>query len=217
MPGTKFKKNGKKKYRRFKVTRLVSRITPEKKCIVNPLDATFSSVANAWIELDVAGGITQGTNFGQRDGRRIMLRSIEIKGVIIQGSAESAVDDAWNCLRMVLGVYTGQTATPLTTAAATINTPITRELYTRNFLKKKLIDKYFALPVMSTEKGQGDGYAPGLRSYKYFKKLNMLVDYGDDTATYPSIRLILSMVSDSIAVVNPGWTYGYILTKFSDV
>jgi hypothetical protein len=52
----------------------------------------FNSVHNAWAELNLTR-ITQGTDIFARVGRRVNVRSIEIKGAIAQGASGVAFDD----------------------------------------------------------------------------------------------------------------------------
>lgn len=189
----------------------------ENKYFTTDLFTEFGAVNNVWQESNVCEP-AQGDEVNNRQGRQIKIRSLEIKGVLTQGSNESLIDDAYNCMRIVIALWTGDDNAPLVGSSATINTPINKVLYTDGKLVRKYLDRYIALSVSSTEKGDGDGYAPKAYKFKYYKKFKtpITVNYGDSGITLPSKRLIVSMVSDSQAVVHPGFINGYILCTYED-
>lgn len=183
------------------------------------LQDTFASVGNAWIEL-LLNGPPQGTQAGNRTGNRIRLRSIELKGFLVQGSNELVTDDAWNEFRMVLGLYSGASNVPLADAAVPLGGALDPAVMpARARLLRKYVDKWIPMNVTSTEQGAGDGYTPSVQVVSYkksFGKRGIVITFGDDTTTYIDKRLILSMTSDSAAVTNPGFTHGYVLVKYED-
>lgn len=189
----------------------------EDKFTTNTLTSTWSSVAGAWVELNLCNPGEGDTGY-TRTGRKIRIKSLEIKGVAVQGSSESLTDDAYNVMRVVIGWYTGTTDTPLQTAGIGINGSFNNLNKGSAQLVRKYLDRYITLPVTSTEQGAGDGYAPGMKHFRYYKKFKqpLTIQYGDDTATYPSHRLIMSVISDSVAVPNPGLNYGYFIVRFED-
>lgn len=190
----------------------------ENKQITVSLQATYGAITTNWTESDLTN-ISQGTGSANRIGRKIRIKSIEIKGVIANGDAETALDDPYNVVRCVIGLWAGPAgSTPLATALTTIQAPIRKNLGTRNYLVTKFLDRYIPLTVTSTEKGAGDGYTPMLKSFKYYKrfKTGILITYGDDTTSYPDKRLILGMVSDSTAVPSPGFVVGYLVMTYED-
>lgn len=188
----------------------------EQKWITRDLAALAPSVG-AWNEIDTSN-IGQGTTLNTRVGSSVVLTSLSVVGVIAQGSAQSALDDAYNVIRIVVGLYTAGPAssTPLLDAAALISTPILREAYTRGRLLKKYYDAYVPLQVTCLERAGGDGYCPGLKMINLHFTLNEKVTYGTDAATYPDKRLMIAFISDSTAVVNPGFVAGYTTCHFTD-
>lgn len=189
----------------------------ENKMNYDRMVGNFGSVGSTWLE-QTTSAVAQGTGNNQRIGNQIRIRSIEINGVIAQGSQEFATDDPWNTMRIVLALWAGGTvSTPLGTAAFDMNTPLRRTNCPQG-LMKKYYDKYVPLTVVSTEKGGGDGYAPGLRKFKFFKifKKGLLIDFGDATTTRPDKRLIISMISDSFVVTNPGFLQGFWAVSYED-
>lgn len=191
----------------------------ENKYKVYSLVTQFGSLGNTWTETALTT-ITQGVGKEQRIGNRIRIKSLEIKGIISAGANQVLADDAWNVTRMVVGVYDGPTSlTPLATAARGMNDPIRKDYLSANgLLRKKYVDKYIPLMVTSTEKGGGDGYAPQLKTVKYYKqwKKGILVQWSNDTATYPNCNLVVSLLSDSIVVTHPGFVAGYMVLTFED-
>lgn len=190
----------------------------ENKFYTGSLVTVWSSVANAWIEQDLCYP-AQGDGISARTGSSIKIRSIEIKGVIAQGSNESAVDDSYNIMRIVIARYNGgNLTTPLATAAASMNTPITNEFYTNGVMRQKYLDKYIPLNVQSTEQGEGDGYCPQVKSFKYYKKFKkpVTIRFGDSGTTNVTQRIMMACISDSAAIVNPGFVAGYWKVMFED-
>ena len=175
------------------------------------LDDNFLTVGTTWVE-HIMCNPAQGDGMTQRSGRQIKIKSLEIKGVLSAAADGSALDENRCIVRIIIGLFQGTVATPLATAGATINSPITRDQMTRGRLVTKYLDRYVPLDVTSTEKGAGDGYAPQQKGFRYFKRFNkpITITYGDDTATYPDKLLFLSMISDSAAVPNPGFVLSLI-------
>lgn len=186
----------------------------------NIIDMTaggLTSIPSTWVEVNGVNP-AQGTAKNQRIGTKIRVKSIEVNAVLAQGSGGVLTDDPYNIMRIVIGKYTGQTATPLATAGITINQPIKKDWSdARGTLIQKYVDRYIPLEVASTEKGGGDGYTPALAKFKYFKRFkNFVITYNDDTINYPNARLIMSVISDSGAVTNPGFVAGYAVVRYED-
>lgn len=187
----------------------------ENKFDYGALNATFASVGNTWTEL-AFGLVNRGTEVRQRIGNSITVKSIQLEMVIVGGAVNSVADDARNTIRMVLASWDGASNAPLGTATWNMNYPIRSTLGpTGSSMLKKYYDKYITL----TSPGPDDtGYIPGMRKvsyYKYFKK-GYKMDFADATADYPDKRLILSMISDSALVPNPGVTNGYFVITYED-
>lgn len=216
-----------KRYRRrtSKVSRAVKRFVSKKLDstvedkfnIINMTAGGLNSIPSTWVEVSGCNP-GQGTAKNQRIGTKIRIKSIEMKAVLSAGANGLITDDNYNVFRIVIARYSGQTATPLATASVGLNDPIKKDWSNaRGTLITKYMDRYIPLTVTSTEKGAGDGYAPGLKTVKFFKRFrNFVVQYNDDTINYPSSRLILSFISDSAAVTNPGFVAGYCVVRYED-
>lgn len=176
----------------------------------------FSSITSEWINIPLTN-IAQGTDFYQRIGAKILLKSIEFRGVLVGGANESAFDDPYNVIRIVLSRWDGETVTPFSTGAGhTIHIPINRILSNSPGMKNKYYDKYIAMNVASPEKGGGDGYAASARvvSFKKQFKKGIPITY---STTQASDKIFLSMISDSLAVPNPGFVTGYCMITWKDI
>lgn len=177
----------------------------------------LNSIPSTWVEVNTCNP-AEGANKYGRIGTKIRIKSIEINTVLSGGQNGLLTDDNYNIFRIVIGKYTGQTATPLASASVGLNSPIKKDWNNgRGTLIQKYVDRYIPLDVASTEKGAGDGYTPKLKIFKYYKRFkNFVVTYADDTTNYPSSRLIMSFISDSAAVTNPGFVSGYAVIRYED-
>lgn len=189
----------------------------ENKYAIGDLNAVFGSIPATWTE-QVLVNPSQGVTPQTRLGNKIKIKSLEMKGVMAGGCAENVLDDPYNVVRIVIGLYNGSDTTPLTDAPAVMDAPITTRLYSQAQLIKKYYDKYFHFNAVSVEKNGGDGYASntvGFRYYKRFKK-PLWITWGDDSTTYPTKYLIMSALSDSGAVPHPGFIAGYWKVTYED-
>lgn len=180
------------------------------------LSTDFHSISNEWINIPLTN-IALGTDFFQRIGAKISLKSIEFRGVLVGGANESAFDDPYNVIRIVLSRWDGETITPFSTLSGhSIHSPINRTIVGCPGMKSKYYDKYIAMNVSSPEKGAGDGYAASARviSFKKSFKKGIPIVYSPTSA---SDKFFLSLISDSQAVPNPGFVTGYCMVTWKDM
>lgn len=178
----------------------------------------FGAITSTWTEI-VCNTIAQGDEVNQRSGRRIRIKSLHIDGVICTGASQAALDDPYNVVRLVIGLYQqGTTNTPLTTGLASLTAPINSVVSTDGRIIKKYYDKFIPLQVTSTEKGDGDGYTPQLKRIKYYKhwRKGIIVDYNGAASNVYNKLLCISMLSDSAAAPSPGFIAGYWVMRFED-
>lgn len=183
------------------VDRAISRIE-EKKMKYENIASSLNSVGTTWVEVDMTD-IDVGDSLGHRDGAKILLKSINIQGILQTG-------DDTNAIRLVVALWDGRTATPLTTNGATISSPAYKDTLTGDGLIKKYLDKYIAIEAaITTEYGQRVfGF------YKKWKKGIPIIYTGDGTTA--NKKLIVSMISDSVAVSHPGFGFGYASVRYTD-
>lgn len=180
------------------------------------LATAFASIGNTWTELSLAQP-AEGVTGATRVGKKIRIKSLEVNGVCAGGASELATDDAYNIVRIVICTTDWSAGgTPLATATIGLNEVLNKNR--TQLLSKKYLDKYIPFEVSSTEQGGGDGYAPSLRKFKYYKrwKNGMPINFADDTASAPDKLLILGMLSDSAAVPNPGFVCGWVKVRWED-
>jgi len=189
----------------------------EDKYVDYAIEAQFSSVGATWIEY-VVTAIGQGTTTLTRIGRKIRVKSLEITGVLTGGAAESAADDAYNAFRIVCLQTGGYIDAPLDDSNADIDTAIRTNSTGQGQIQKVLLDKYIALNTNGAEKGGGDGYAAQAKvfKWKHYFKGGLPIVWSTDTTSFPNRSLIVAMVSNSTAVVNPGFIAGRISICFED-
>lgn len=204
----------KKKYNRRTIAKLYDK--PEFKFTTNPMALTFGSVGSAWTELPM-NVMVQGLTGVTRIGRKIAVTSVEIDAIYTGGQIGGAVDDKYNVMRIVLAQWESNNVTPLATTTATLDTPINRNNFRCQNMVRKYLDKYVTM-VPNMVDPDGTGYLPNLYRFKYYKRFSkpIVTEFADDGITYPDKVLSLSMISDSVAVVNPGFINGYWRMTYLD-
>jgi len=207
-------KSGQSKFVTSNQVRSMIKSHVENKSVHRSLVTSFPSINSSWLEVDM-GYVPQGTTFYQRIGSSLKMLDITIEGTLCQGSAQSALDDSYNVVRVVLGLYLGGDTTPLANFPALFNAPVTSTWYTNGRLLKKYYDEYIPLEVTCLERAGGDGYCPGLKKFKVSVPLNVTITYGTDSTNANKV-LIMSVISDSSAVVNPGFIAGYSIMNYED-
>lgn len=171
---------------------------------------SFASISNSWTELNLTD-ISQGDSVIHRSGRELMIKAFHLNGILVGGQSNLATDDNRNIVRVVLGLW--DNSTPLTTAGADINSYIAPKQAQGAGLVKKYID--MIIPLVS--QGQDStGYMPAMRKINKFLKMSRKIQYSADTSTSSNTFLVLSMISDSSAVSNPGFVQGSIKIFFQD-
>lgn len=221
-----YKRYARKSYRKlYRVPRVVKKYIAKKidaniedQELPTNLQTVFSSIGSIWTERPLFS-VNSGASEDSRTGGKLKIKSIEMDGIIACGASETLADDPYNVMRIVLGLYRGTVLTPLTTAGATIDSAITPYLNTGGNMIAKYMDRYIPLTITSTEKGGGDGYTPGLYHFKYKKvwKKGIIIDCQGSGQTPYNKMMVLSLISDSTAIPNPGFIRGYMRCTFEDV
>lgn len=213
-------------YGRYKVSRAVRRYVQaaldsaiEDKQLIWSLPGSLPSFPNAsgtaWTELSLAQ-IAQGDTSITRTGKAIRIKSLEIKGVLASGASETVADDPWNVVRIIIATWRSASSVPCAAASLTLHEPL--NIQQQQNLSKKYYDQYITLPITSSEKGGGDGYAAGIKHFRYYKRWRngLPIYFADETTAAPSKLLVISCTSDSGAVPHPGFVAGYIKLLFED-
>lgn len=175
----------------------------EKKAYVIDLTNNFSSIAATWIEQDMTD-IDVGSTFGTRDGAKVGITSIRFYGVVSNG-------DDNNMLRIVVASWDSSTQTPLATNGAVLSSSIIKGSTSAQAIKKKYLDKYYTLDAPNT----GEVVQRTVKFFKRFKNPLPIMYSGDGTTG--SVKIIISVLSDSGIAPNPGFIAGYFITRYVDL
>lgn len=184
----------------------------ETKFVNNTLPTAFSSIGNTWVEQDMTA-IAQGAGIAQRNGHEVKITGFNLRGTLVGGQSNLATDDNRNTVRIILATWDASSAGPLAANGATIDSYISKNTTVSRGLIKKHIDKIIELPTAGRD---STGYLPAIKLVKFFKKLRTFIRYYGSASTNDNKKLILSMISDSAAVSNPGFTQGYYSVFFED-
>lgn len=173
----------------------------------------YTSIGNAWIETDLTD-IDEGDDLNARTGRMIQLSSFTLRGSFVGAQNGGVTDDAYNTVRIVLALWDSTTNTPLATNGAIIDTIIQKERAFGKGLVKVYYDKTF---MLNTPGVDGDGYLPAVKQISIFKKLgDKKIKYCSADGATAEQKLILSIISDSSAIVNPGFVHGRMNLRYED-
>lgn len=186
----------------------------ETKYMEDPMPSTFASIGNNWVELKVSN-VGVGTAGNSSIGDQIRVKSFMFYGYIQSGAAGGITDDSYNFIRIVLALWDPwATDTPMQTSGSLLAHPAIRKDNDEHLLKR-YVDRTFII------RGSQDdtGYIPGFKKVKYYKRwkgAGLLLRAGR-LASFQRPKLILSMISDSAAVPNPGFVTGQWRIKYKDI
>lgn len=170
----------------------------------------WPSISSNWGEIEITQ-LSQGAASTQRIGNQIKLRGFYMKGTLLGGQVNGALDDNYNVVRIVVGLYDSSSTTPLTASSVVMSGAITPETV------KGLIKKYVDKTVILRSAGRDStGYLPAAAEVKKFVKCHPTIVYSGTGATTAQRKLIVSMLSDSSASPNPGFVNGYRALWFED-
>lgn len=209
----KYRKTFKKPSRNVATKSYVQRVVRrnvENKFWEQSLSTVFNSVGTTWVETDVTA-ITQGSSIQGQIGREIKARGLQINGIIQGGQTNTAADDKINTFRIVVGLYDSTGATPLQTASMTLGSYISPRT-TRGMIRKYM-DKVISLPTPGRD---STGYLPSTRAVKLWVKLSEMIKKYADGPNSQNKRIVVSMLSDSSLVPNPGFTSGRLVLFYED-
>lgn len=191
----------------------------DKKCVYD-ITATFGSVSTAGQGFSI-GGCMQTVNAiqGGHVGRKVRIKSLEIKGILSGGQNGTALDEAYNVVRLcvVSARGTSTTTPPAFLLGAGLNAPFQHDITNSASLSKVYMDRYIPMVSNGTERAAGDGLNPHLRFVHYYKRWRNgfpIIYLSDTTATKRDIWIW--MLTDSAAVPNPGFVNGWIKVIYED-
>lgn len=188
-----------------------SRAGTELKAQNTILPAGFNSIGNTWAETDLLASLSQGDDIGQRNGRRVYVRAVELRGVLAGAQSNLATDDAYNNVRIVVARYTGGAGslTPLGSSGGAIlfSTALVPG-YGQN-CQRVYYDKIHTLQSAGRD---SVGYVACAKSISIKLKTPMLATFNGVGASTNLDHLVVSCISDSTLAPNPGFIlYGCTL------
>lgn len=181
----------------------------EQKFITNPMTTAFSSVSTTTTFIDLTALIGAGTDYYNRIGRQVTLSRLQISGLLVGGQVNLATDDAYNSFRItVASGNVGMTWTPygLTQVLSADLVP---------GLDRVLYDHVFSLSAPARD---STGYMKALKRIEINLDLPKIVTHFQTAAagSQNGNTVYLVMVSDSVAVPNPGFVDGSWVLRFID-
>lgn len=182
------------------------------------LTASIGSITSSWNEIDLCDNIATGVDIGQRIGRKIAINSFYLDGVLQGGQSNLAADDAFNTVRFVLGLWRSQA--PCALSGLDIGSMINKSGYSATG-GVSLIRKYRDFKVILASPGaDSTGYLPAVRKVRIYVKFRrpITISFPATAATTTqSMFLILSVISDSVAIPNPGFISGRYTLTWHDI
>lgn len=167
------------------------------------LAAEYPSIGNMWTHVDMTD-IAQGTGNNQRLGNKITLTGYGIRGILEGGQTNTALDDNSNIVRLIVALWDSDTAMPLNDNSVTLGSTILKTSTFGKGLIKKLVDRTIDLRVYSLD---STGYLPASKQIRKYVRLNETIYYPGN-AGRANKKLIVGLLSDSMAIPNPGFTHG---------
>jgi len=181
----------------------------EQKFITNPMTTAFSSVSTTTTFIDLTALIGAGTDYFNRIGRQITLSRLQVNGLLVGGQVNLATDDAYNSFRITVAAgNVGMTWTPYG-----LSQVLSADLIPG--LDRVLYDHVFPLNAPSRD---STGYMKALKRIEINLDLPKIVTHFQTAAagSQNGNTVYLVMVSDSVAVPNPGFVDGSWVLRFID-
>ncbi len=142
--------------------------------------------------------IGSGVDYNARIGRRIRVKRIAFMGVLLGGQTNSVADDPYNVMRVIVW-----TARPDYAPTLAVNAVLDPRFPTNLGLYRVLYDKQ---RVIGTQAKDSTGYIPAAEEWEFSIDCDIPLEYTVSTAASPTNQnIFVSVVSDSAAVVNPGF------------
>jgi hypothetical protein len=154
--------------------------------------------------------IGQGSDiFLQRIGRKIHVRRMRFSGVLLGAQVNGVADDPYNVVRVSLVV-----AEPAFAAAVTLYDPWDPRV--QSGFRRCLFDQRIVIQAPAKD---STGYIAAAVPFEFDVPMDIILEYVATAAASPRVvTIFLSVVSDSTAIANPGFTSGsYLIMDYTDV
>ncbi len=167
----------------------------------------MTSVGSTSVWYNFPALIAAGTDFASRIGRLITVTRVFMHGTLLGAQTNSVADDAYNVVR--ISVVSGEPAL----ATASPNHPGLHGPWDPRVqvgLRTVLYDRQY---VISTPAKDSTGYIAAARPLEFDLRMSKVLEYiGSSAASPRNETLFLTVISDSVAVVNPGISSDSTLT-----
>lgn len=160
-----------------------------------------ASVGASPVRTALTSGIAAGADmFGNRIGRRIRVKRVAFRSQLLGAQTNSVADDPYNTVRLtVVRCLPGTTFT-----SYTVNNALDLRFSTSAGLLEVLYDRTV---VINTRAKDSTGYVACAKEWEVNIPCDITVEYGGTAAGAPiNQEIIMYMVSDSGAIVNPGFS-----------
>lgn len=158
------------------------------------------SIGLSAVRIPLTSAIACGTDmFSARIGRKIRVKRVFFRGVLLGAQTNSVADDPYNTVRIV--VFRGTPATTMT-GTLTVTNPIDRRFY------PGVLDlMYDCTRTLNVNAKDSTGYVAVAADWEFSIPCDIPIEYGSAAASAPiNQEIVMQMVSDSAAVVNPGFS-----------
>lgn len=165
-----------------------------------------ASIGISALRLPLTSSVACGTDMYQsRIGRKIRVKRIFFRGIFLGAQTNSVADDPYNTMRVVV-----MRCLPATTLSGSLTTTNALD---RRFNAGLLDVMYDRVRTLCVNAKDSTGYVAVAADWEFSISCDVLIEYGSAAASTPiNQELVLQIVSDSSAVVNPGFstnsTYG---------
>lgn len=172
---------------------------------------SWASIGASPARAPLLSTISSGSDmFGNRVGRRIRVTKVRFRGQLLGAQTNSVADDPYNTVRVTLIRCLPGTMF----SSYTVDNALDLRFSTSAGLLEVLYDRTVVLNVNAKD---SVGYIAAAKEWEFCVDCNVIIDYGGTGAAAPiNQELVLYAVSDSGAVVNPGfaaattWAVEYI-------
>jgi len=167
-----------------------------------------NSIGTAWTtvpagDTGVAVNIWPGTSSNQRVGRKIYLKNFVIRGSLISGATgASGIDDSWDAVRIV--ILWGSPGTTIANRFDTSGLGLYSPIRNQDYVNRVLFDKVYTLRSLISL--GGGNFVPAVKEIHINKRLNKTITFNDTDQYCLGRDLYVLMVSNSLAIPNPGWS-----------
>lgn len=183
-----------------------------------------TSISSTWQDYDV-NYMWNNMQLGGRTSLRVAITSLRFDGVLQGGQAAGPLDDFYNTVRIVVAKWRSQyydATTPWVVKNGwTVDSQIVRK-WNDLGLQRVYMDRRFVLEPLMNETG-GDGYVPNSYRVRFHLKFRkpLVLNWPQAGAPGPVVpqmpHLLISSVSDSGAIPNPGFVSGSMLLRWRNV